>query len=175
MTRTLGVRVLVVVKFPRGRWHTLNPRATLRSDRIDAPCIVDLPSNGEGFAPTSNQRSFQHCSHATSSTSKLGGHKGKRWMCQYPCDRVDRHQRLASAGEARRLHPSERISPSAKHFRERVPSELANQHRNASLRFPKPLPSRSASDLANSGHFNVTQSRAGSAPRSAALQSGSNP
>ena len=32
-----------------GRWRTLTFLAALRSDRIDAPCVIDGPINGESF------------------------------------------------------------------------------------------------------------------------------
>ena len=38
-----------MAKVPHGRWHTLTFLAALRSDRIDAPCVIDGPINGESF------------------------------------------------------------------------------------------------------------------------------
>ena len=32
-----------------GRWRTLTFLATLRHDRIDAPCVIDGPINGQSF------------------------------------------------------------------------------------------------------------------------------
>ena len=34
---------------PQGRWWTLTFLAALRCDRIDAPCVIDGPINGESF------------------------------------------------------------------------------------------------------------------------------
>jgi transposase len=52
MTRSHG-RALrgrrLVAKVPQGRWHTLTFLAALRCDRIDAPCVIDGPINGESF------------------------------------------------------------------------------------------------------------------------------
>ena len=52
MTRTHG-RALrgqrLVAKVPQGRWRTLTFLAALRCDRIDAPCVIDRPINGETF------------------------------------------------------------------------------------------------------------------------------
>ena len=52
MTRTHG-RALrgerLVAKVPHGRWRTLTFLAALRHDRIDAPCVIDGPINGESF------------------------------------------------------------------------------------------------------------------------------
>src|SRR5436190_358017 len=39
----------LVAKVPHGRWRTLTFLAALRSDRIDAPCVIDGPINGESF------------------------------------------------------------------------------------------------------------------------------
>jgi transposase len=42
-----GERLLA--KAPRGRWRTLTFLAALRHDRIDAPCVLDGPINGQSF------------------------------------------------------------------------------------------------------------------------------
>lgn len=42
-----GKRLLA--KAPFGRWHTLTFLAALRSDRIEAPCVMDGPINGRSF------------------------------------------------------------------------------------------------------------------------------
>lgn len=39
----------LVAKVPHGRWRTLTFLAALRGDRIDAPCVIDGPINGESF------------------------------------------------------------------------------------------------------------------------------
>src|SRR5213596_1001927 len=52
MTRTHGRCARgqrLVAKVPHGRWRTLTFLAALRSDRIDAPCVIDGPINGESF------------------------------------------------------------------------------------------------------------------------------
>jgi len=52
MTRTHGRCARgkrLVAKAPHGRWQTLTFLAALRSDRIDAPCVVDGPINGASF------------------------------------------------------------------------------------------------------------------------------
>jgi transposase len=36
-------------KVPRGKWRTLTFLAALRHDRIDAPCVLDGPINGQSF------------------------------------------------------------------------------------------------------------------------------
>lgn len=39
----------LVAKVPHGHWRTLTFLAALRSDRIDAPCVIDGPINGRSF------------------------------------------------------------------------------------------------------------------------------
>ena len=39
----------LVAKAPHGRWRTLTFLAALRCDRIDAPCVIDGPINGQSF------------------------------------------------------------------------------------------------------------------------------
>jgi transposase len=37
-------------KVPYGHWRTMTFLAALRCDRIDAPCVLDQPINGQSFA-----------------------------------------------------------------------------------------------------------------------------
>jgi transposase len=39
----------LLAKVPQGRWRTLTFLAAWRQDRIDAPCVIDGPINGESF------------------------------------------------------------------------------------------------------------------------------
>ena len=39
----------LIAKVPQGHWRTLTFLAALRCDRIDAPCVIDGPINGESF------------------------------------------------------------------------------------------------------------------------------
>jgi transposase len=39
----------LVAKVPHGRWRTLTFLAALRCDRLEAPCVIDGPINGESF------------------------------------------------------------------------------------------------------------------------------
>ena len=39
----------LLAKAPQGHWRTLTFLAALRHDRIDAPCVIDGPINGESF------------------------------------------------------------------------------------------------------------------------------
>ncbi len=71
-----GQRLLA--KAPFGRWRTLTFLAALRSDRIDAPCVIDGPINGRSFlayveqilVPTLKQGDIVIM-------DNLGSHKGK--------------------------------------------------------------------------------------------------
>jgi transposase len=52
MTRTHGRcarGARLVAKVPHRHWRTLTFLAALRCDRIDAPCVVDGPINGQSF------------------------------------------------------------------------------------------------------------------------------
>lgn len=52
MTRTHGRSMRgtrLIAKAPHGHWRTLTFLAALRCDRIDAPCVIDGPINGETF------------------------------------------------------------------------------------------------------------------------------
>ena len=52
MTRTHGRNrrgARLVAHVPQGRWRTLTFLAALRCDRIDAPCVIDGPINGQSF------------------------------------------------------------------------------------------------------------------------------
>ena len=39
----------LIAKVPQGHWRTLTFLAALRHDRIEAPCVIDGPINGESF------------------------------------------------------------------------------------------------------------------------------
>lgn len=39
----------LIGKVPHGHWKTMTFLAALRCDRIDAPCVIDGPINGESF------------------------------------------------------------------------------------------------------------------------------
>jgi transposase len=39
----------LLARVPHGHWRTLTFLAALRCDRIDAPCVIDGPINGERF------------------------------------------------------------------------------------------------------------------------------
>jgi len=52
MTRTRGRCARserLIAKVPHGHWRTMTFLAALRADRIDAPCVIDGPINGQSF------------------------------------------------------------------------------------------------------------------------------
>src|SRR5579875_3926776 len=51
MVRTHGWRrrIPLRARVPHGHWRTMTFLAALRHDRIDAPCVIDGPINGESF------------------------------------------------------------------------------------------------------------------------------
>lgn len=81
MTRTHGRSIRgtrLIAKAPHGHWRTLTFLAALRSDRIDAPCVIDGPINGRSFLAYVEQ--FLGPTLAPGDIvimDNLGSHKGK--------------------------------------------------------------------------------------------------
>ena len=68
----------LIGKAPHGRWRTLTFLAALRVDRIEAPCVFDVPVNGERFRAYVEQflvRTLQPGDIVV--LDNPGGHKGK--------------------------------------------------------------------------------------------------
>jgi transposase len=81
MTRTHG-RCLrgkrLVADAPQGRWRTLTFLAALLADRIDAPCVIDGPINGQSFLAYVEQLLVPTLSPGDIVIiDNLGSHKGK--------------------------------------------------------------------------------------------------
>ena len=81
MTRTHG-RCLrgkrLIADAPQGRWRTLTFLAALRADRIDAPCVIDGPINGQIFLTYVEQVLVPTLSPGDIVIiDNLGSHKGK--------------------------------------------------------------------------------------------------
>ena len=81
MTRTHG-RCLrgkrLIADAPLGRWRTLTFLAALRADRIDAPCVIDGPINGQSFLAYVEQLLVPTLSPGDIVIiDNLGSHKGK--------------------------------------------------------------------------------------------------
>jgi transposase len=71
-----GFRLLA--KVPQGRWRTLTFLAALRRDRIDAPCVIDGPINGETFLAYVEQALVPKLKPGDIVViDNLGSHKGK--------------------------------------------------------------------------------------------------
>jgi len=64
-------------KAPFGHWKTMTFLAALRCDRIDAPCVIDGPINGQTFELYVDQFLLQTLSHGdVVIMDNLGSHKG---------------------------------------------------------------------------------------------------
>jgi transposase len=68
----------LVARAPFGRWRTLTFLAALRHDRIDAPCVLDGPVNGQLFTAWVEQFLVPTLSPGDIVImDNLGSHKGK--------------------------------------------------------------------------------------------------
>jgi len=68
----------LVAKAPFGKWRTLTFLAALRSDRLDAPCVIDGPINGRSFLAYVEQILVPTLSHGDIVImDNLGSHKGR--------------------------------------------------------------------------------------------------
>ncbi len=71
-----GERLFATV--PQGRWRTLTFLAALRHDRIDAPCVLDGPINGQSFLAYVEQFLVPTlCPGDVVIMDNLGSHKGR--------------------------------------------------------------------------------------------------
>ena len=81
MTRTHGRCARgkrLVARTPHGRWQTLTFLAALRCDRIDAPCVLDGPINGQSFLAYVEQMLIPTLAPGDIVImDNLGSHKGK--------------------------------------------------------------------------------------------------
>jgi transposase len=70
--------VRLIADAPQGRWRTLTFLAALRTDRIDAPCVIDGPINGQSFLAYVEQVLVPTLSPGDIVIiDNLGSHKGK--------------------------------------------------------------------------------------------------
>ena len=68
----------LLAKVPHGHWRTLTFLAALRHDRIEAPCVIDGPINGESFLAYVEQVLVPTLKHGDIVImDNLGSHKGK--------------------------------------------------------------------------------------------------
>src|SRR6185437_10422757 len=68
----------LIARAPQGRWRTLTFLAALRCDRIDAPCVIDGPIDGESFRAYVEQMLVPTLKPGDIViVDNLGSHKGK--------------------------------------------------------------------------------------------------
>ncbi|HEX9159349.1 MAG TPA: IS630 family transposase [Rhizomicrobium sp.] len=68
----------LVAKAPFGKWRTLTFLAALRSERLDAPCVIDGPINGRSFLAYVEQVLVPTLRHGDIVImDNLGSHKGQ--------------------------------------------------------------------------------------------------
>jgi hypothetical protein len=69
----------LAAKVPHGHWKTLTFIAALRHDRVNAPCVLDGPVNGEAFTACVEQVLVPTLSPSDIVVlDNLGSHKGQR-------------------------------------------------------------------------------------------------
>ncbi len=140
----------LVAKAPHGRWRTLTFLAALRHDRIDAPCVIDGPINGESFLAYVEQVLVPTLKPGDIVImDNLGSHKGKA---------VRRAIRAAGA-KLFFLPPycptsirSSRSSPSSKPCCARLPSEPSRRPGSASALLDCFTPQECANYFINAGY-----------------------
>jgi hypothetical protein len=132
----------LLAKAPQGHWRTLTFLAALRHDRIDAPCVIDGPINGESFLAYVEQVLVPSLKPGDIVIiDNLGSHKGKA---------VRRAIRSAGAKlfflppYSPDLNQSSRSLPSSRPCCARPPNEPSRPPGNASACFCKRSLHRSA-------------------------------
>jgi transposase len=135
MTRTHGRCACgprLVAKVPHGHWRTLTFLAALRFDRIDAPCVIDGPIDGETFLAYVEQVLVPTLkSGDIVIMDNLGSHKGKA---------VRRSIRAAGAKlfflppYSPDLNPIEQVFAKLKHYCAKPPREPSRPPGSASAR-----------------------------------------
>ena len=145
MTRTHGRAPRgerLVAKAPHGHWRTLTFLAALRHDRIDAPCVIDGPINGESFLAYVEQVLVPTLKPATSSSSTISAATRARPSAApsappAPSSSSCRPTALISIR-------SSRSSPSSRPCSERPPSEPSKPPGSASALCSTPSRPRNA-------------------------------
>ena len=127
----------LVAKAPFGKWKTLTFVAALRCDRIDAPCVLDGPINGQLFAAYVEQFLVPTLSPGDIVImDNLGSHKG----------RAVRNAIRAAGAKLLYLPPyspdlnpiEQRSSPSSSCSCERPPNAPSKPHGSASVNSSMP-------------------------------------
>src|SRR5277367_4404962 len=157
MTRTHGRSARgqrLLAKAPFGHWRTLTFLAALRSDRIDAPCVIDGPINGESFLAYVEQVLVPALKPGDIVIiDNLGSHKGKT---------VRRAIRAAGAKlfflppYSPDLNPIEQVFAKLKHLmRNAAERTIETTWRRIGSSLPEFSPAECANYLRNSGYASV--------------------
>ena len=126
----------LVAKAPFGKWRTLTFLAALRHDRIDAPCVLDGPINGQLFTAYVEQFLVPTLSPGdVVIMDNLGSHKGAAVR-----------NAIRSAGAkllflppySPDLNPIEQMFAKLNYSCAKLPNDRSKPHGNASDRSSKP-------------------------------------
>lgn len=141
-------------RVPHGHWKTLTFLAALRHDRVDAPCIIDGPINGELFAAYVEQ--FLVPALAPGDIvilDNLGSHKGHRARRSIP--NAGAHL-LFLPPYSPDLNPIEQLFAKLKHLtRAAQPRTVEETWRKVGTLLDIVSPTECANYLANSGYASI--------------------
>jgi hypothetical protein len=120
----------LVAKAPFGKWKTLTFLAALRCDRIDAPCVLDGPINGQLFTAYVEQFLVPTLSPGDIVImDNLGSHKGKAVRNAI---RAAGAKLLYLPPYSPDLNPIEQVFANSSCSSEKPPNEPPKPHGNAS-------------------------------------------
>ena len=144
----------LAAKVPHGHWKTLTFIAALRHDRVDAPCVLDGPINGELFTAYVEQVLAPTLLPADIVVlDNLGSHKGRR-----------ARQAVRAAGAhllflppySPDLNPIEQLFAKLKHLmRNAAPRTVEDTWRKAGQLLELVSPNECANYLSNSGYASM--------------------
>ena len=144
----------LAAKVPHGHWKTLTFVAALRHNRVDAPCVIDGPINGELFTAYVEQVLVPTLSLGDIVVlDNLGSHKGRR-----------ARQAVRAAGAhlvflppySPDLNPIEQLFAKLKHLmRNAAPRTVEETWRKAGQLLDLVSPTECANYLKNSGYASM--------------------
>ena len=144
----------LAAKVPHGHWKTLTFIAALRHDRVDAPCVIDGPINGELFSAYVEQVLVPTLSPGDIVVlDNLGSHKGRR-----------ARQAVRAAGAhlvflppySPDLNPIQQLFAKLKHLmRNAAPRTVEETWRKAGQLLDLVSPTECANYLKNSGYASI--------------------
>ena len=144
----------LAAKVPHGHWKTLTFVAALRHNRVDAPCVIDGPINGELFTAYVEQVLVPTLSPGDIVVlDNLGSHKGRR-----------ARQAVRAAGAhlvflppySPDLNPIEQLFAKLKHLmRNAAPRTVEETWRKAGQLLDLVSPTECANYLKNSGYASM--------------------